>query len=58
MLPDITGNKIVDSLSILVSGDGVNQLLAVPKLPSGSGEATAPAVQEAALSWGVSDNVI
>ena len=57
MLPDITGKEIVDHLPILVSGGGVDQLLAIPKLPSGSGEAIAAAVQEAALSWRVSDNV-
>ena len=57
MLPDITGKELADRLPILVSGDGVDQLLAVPKLPSRSGEATAVAVQKAALSWGVSDNV-
>ena len=30
MLPDITRNEIVDRLPILVSGDGVDQLLTVP----------------------------
>ena len=43
--------KILDRLPILVSRDRVDQLLAVPKLPSRSGEATAAAVQEAALFW-------
>jgi len=57
ILPDITGKESVDRLPILVSGVGVDQLLAVPKLPSGSGEASATAVYEAALSWGICDRI-
>jgi len=34
ILPDITGKESVDRLPILVSGVGVDQLLAVPKLSS------------------------
>ena len=49
--------KIADCHPILVSIDRVDQLLAVPRLPSRSGEATAAAVQEAALFWWVSENV-
>ena len=47
----------MDRLPILVSGHGVDQLLAVPKLPSGSGEASATAVYEAAVAWGVCDRI-
>jgi len=57
LLPDITGKETVDRLPILVSGNGVDQLLAVPKLPSGSGEASATAVYEAALAWGLCDKI-
>ncbi len=47
----------MDHLPILVSGDGVDQLLGVPKLPSGSGQASAAAVYEAALAWGICDRI-
>lgn len=57
LLPDITGKETVDRLPILVSGDGVDQLLAVPKLPSGTGEASADAVYQAALAWGLCDSI-
>lgn len=57
LLEDIVGNEIVDRLPILVSGMGVDQLLAVPKLKSGTGEAAATAVYEAAIEWGITDNV-
>lgn len=57
LLPDVTGKESVDRLPILVSGEGVDQLLAVPMLPSGSGKATAAAVYEAALAWGVCDQI-
>jgi len=57
MLEDITGHKTVDRLPILVSGRNVDQLLAVPKLESGTGESTASAVYEEALSWGLCDKI-
>jgi hypothetical protein len=52
-----TGHETVDCLPILVSGKGVDQLLAVPKLVSGTGELTASAVYETALSWGLCDQI-
>jgi len=46
LLPDITGREVVDMLPILVTGDGLQQLLGVPKLSSGSGLAMATAITE------------
>lgn len=57
MLEDISGHEIVDRLPILVSGQNIDQLLAVPKLESGSGELIATAVYEEISSWGISDKV-
>src|SRR5688572_22418482 len=44
LIPDLTGKEKVDRLPVLGSGKGVSQLLAVAKLPSGTGEAQAAAV--------------
>ena len=41
LLPDLSNSKIVDRLPILVSAHGETQLLPVPKLPFGTGEAQA-----------------
>ena len=49
LLEDITGKETVDRLPVLISGLGVDQLLGVPKLLAGTGEAMASAVHE--LSW-------
>ncbi|CAH0547070.1 unnamed protein product [Brassicogethes aeneus] len=38
MIEDISGHETVDRLPILVSGQGVEQLFAVPKLPRGTGD--------------------
>lgn len=57
MLEDITGKESVDRLPILVSGAGVQQLLAVPKLSVGTGEATASAVHNTCLKWGLCEQV-
>ena len=39
-----TGTKSVERLPVLVTTNGQAQLLAVPKLPSGTGEAQAKAI--------------
>ncbi|CAH0397160.1 unnamed protein product [Chilo suppressalis] len=57
LIEDITGHKTVDRLPILVSGHGVDQLLAVPKLERGTSEACASAVYDAINSWNLSDKV-
>lgn len=57
LIEDIVGHQTVDRLPILVSGKGVDQLLAVPKLENGTGELTASAVCETLLAWGVSSQI-
>lgn len=57
LLPDLTGKEKVDRLPILVSGAGVDQLLKVPKLPNGTGEATAMAVFAAIEDWGLNTRI-
>ncbi len=39
LLPDVTGMKKVDRLAVVVSGSGVEKLLGVPKMVSGTGRA-------------------
>lgn len=57
LLPDITGKETVDRLPILVSGEGVDQLLSVPKMLSGTGQAAATAVYKASAAWGICDQI-
>jgi len=51
-LKDLTGKKLVDRLPVIVSGLETNQLLGVPKLISGTGEAQATAVNQLLEDWG------
>ena len=46
LMQDLTGQKEVDSLPVLVSRKPVSQVLFVAKLPSGTGQAQASAVFE------------
>jgi hypothetical protein len=55
LLEDITGKQRGERHPIFVSGDGIDQLLAVPKLTAGTGEAAATAVFDCAVSWGLCD---
>ena len=57
ILPDITGREKVDRLPILVSGNGNEQLISVPKLPSGTGKAIAEAVVAAVQEWGIENKI-
>ena len=56
-MEDICKKEVVDRLPVLVSGVGVDQLLGVPKLSSGTGEASASAVYEAAMAWNITNQV-
>ena len=47
LLEDLTGHETVDRLPIIITGKETNQLLGIPKLSSGTGEATAEAVYNA-----------
>ena len=51
LLPGLTGKEKIDRLPILVSGSGIEQLLTVPKLVNGSGEAVAAAVYAAIAAF-------
>ncbi len=57
ILPELTGKTSVDRLPILVTGEGITQLLGVPKLSSGTGEATAAAVYNLLEHWNVTNKV-
>lgn len=56
-MKDLTGDGIVDRLPMIVSGSGTEQLLSVPKLPSGTGKAMADAMMEVVLAWDVKDRI-
>ena len=55
LIPALTGKEKVDRLPVLVSGFGVDQLLSVPKLASGSGENQADAIVKALEDWEITD---
>ncbi|GBP97218.1 hypothetical protein EVAR_103878_1 [Eumeta japonica] len=57
LIEDITGHETVDRLPILVSGNGVDQLLSVNKLNRGTGEACARAVYETIESWNLCEQI-
>jgi len=57
LMEDLTSHEHVDRLPVLISGVGVEQLLGVPKLSSGTGEAQAAAVIRCLEEWGVIDRV-
>lgn len=41
----------MDSLTVLVTGDGVSKILAIPKVPDKKAEPTAKAILEIVESW-------
>ena len=53
----MTGSKTVDRLPVLVTTNGHAQLLAVPKLPCGTGEAQANAVFSVLKCWNLEEKV-
>jgi len=57
LLPDLTGHESVDWLPVVVTGNKVQQLLGVPKLASGTGQAMAAAVCEILQAWSLTDKV-
>src|SRR6218665_1294253 len=57
LLHDLPGKEHVDRLPVLLSGHGVNKLLGVPQLTSGTGENTGAAVYILLQNWSVADRV-
>jgi hypothetical protein len=57
MLPDLTKNKSIDRLAVLVSGEGTMKLLGVPKIHNSTGEAQATAVFNLIQEWNLIDRV-
>ena len=57
IVPDVDGGPPIDRLPVLVTGDGVSKLLAVPKLDNGTGQAAADAVLAVLGDWGVKEQV-
>ena len=58
LMEQLTKKQHVERLPILVSGEGLEKLLGVPKLSGGTGENQATAVIEALEEWGITDKVI
>ncbi|KAL4125926.1 hypothetical protein QTP88_010163 [Uroleucon formosanum] len=57
LLPSLSEKKLVDRLPIIISYKGIEQLLGVPELISGTGENQSTAVYQALENWGLTDNV-
>jgi len=57
MLCDLTKKDVVDRMAIVVSGTGVEQLLGMPKLPSGTADGQATAVAKVLQEWGIVNRV-
>lgn len=57
LLPDLVGEATVERLPIIVSGIGTEQLLGVPKLPTGTGANQATAIVNTLYEWNLSERV-
>lgn len=53
----LTGVKNIDRLPILASSNGVDQLLAVPKLPTATGQAMCDAIFQTTDDWNLREDV-
>lgn len=58
ILYDILGTEKVDRLPVLVSSDGKEKLLRVPKLASGTGANAANAVYNSLTEWGLENKIM
>ena len=58
LVEGMAGEGIEERLPILVSGDGIQKLLMVPKLAAGTGVLIGQAVYDAAKEWDLVDNII
>lgn len=57
LLPDLTGKQTVDRLPIVITNNGSEQLLGVPKLLQGTSKAQAEAIYQYLAEWGLMDHV-
>ena len=57
LMKDITGRSFVDQLPVLVTGNGISQLLRIAKIPTSSRDAQANAVLETLQQWNIADAV-
>jgi len=58
MLPSLTGKDLVERLPVLISCEGREKLLGVPKLSAGTGEEQAENVFQLLIDWRISDSVV
>lgn len=58
ILHDILGTEKIDRLPVLVSADGKEKLLGVPKLVSGTGANAANAVYNVLTAWGLENKIV
>jgi len=47
-----------ERLAVLVSGDGIDKILGIPKLSDGTGKSQAENVLSLLIKWGLSQNVV
>lgn len=57
MLPELTGQEMVDRLPVILSHRGGEQLLGVPKLQSSTGAEIADSVYKLLIDWNVADAI-
>ena len=53
----LTGDEKVDKLCIIVFCDGVDQLLALPRLTTGTEQALSDAIVQTINEWNLNDNI-
>lgn len=57
ILPNLTGKQTVDRLPVVITNNGSEQLLGVPKLLQGTAKAQAEAVYQYVVEWGLKDYI-
>jgi len=57
LVEDVAQKCRVDRLAVVVSGNGVSQLLGVPRIPTGTGECQAQAVYQCIEEWGIKNRI-
>lgn len=57
LLQDICSSKKSERLAVIVCGDGIEQLLGVPKLRNGTGKSIAEAVMSCLREWNIIESI-